>query len=102
MHEHYSQFYGVPLEMVEMDPMYRQRFLMLCGRPVPPEPVPPMPIGPDGAPMPPPGGPEAGPPPAPSMAATGPTLGAELPSMPTNPATGQEWNPLTGGGAVPR
>jgi hypothetical protein len=101
MHEHYSQFYGVPLEMVEMDPMYRQRFLMLCGRPVPPEPMgpPPGPMGLEGMP---PGGPEVGPPPAPSVAATGPTLGAELPSMPTNPATGQEWNPLTGGGAVPR
>jgi hypothetical protein len=36
------------------------------------------------------------------MAATGPALAAEMPSMPTNPATGQEWNPLTGGGAVPR
>lgn len=102
MHEHYSLFYGVPPEQVEMDPLYRQRFLMLCGRPVPPEPVgpPPMPGGPGGAPM--PGGPEVGPPPEPSMAATGPTLGAELPSMPTNPATGQEWNPVTGGGTVPR
>jgi hypothetical protein len=100
MHEHYSLFYGVPPEMVEMDPLYRQRFLMLCGRPVPPEPMgpPPMLGGPGGAPM--PGGPE-GLPPEPSMAATGPTLGAELPSMPTNPATGQEWNPNTGGGVVP-
>jgi len=104
MHEHYSQFYGVPLEMVEMDPMYRQRFLMLCGRPVPPEPMgPPMgPMGPGGAPL--PGGPEAGPLPEPNMAATGPQVGAEanMPSMPTNPATGQEWNPQNGGGMVPR
>jgi hypothetical protein len=101
MHEHYSQFYGVPLEMVEMDPMYRQRFLMLCGRPVPPEPMgPPMgPMGPDGAPL--PSAPEAGPLLDPNMAATGPQLGAELPSMPTNPATGQEWNPNNGGGVVP-
>jgi hypothetical protein len=100
MHEHYSQFYGVPLEMVEMDPMYRQRFLMLCGRPVPPEPMgpPPGPMGPEGMP---PGGPEVGLPPEPSVAATGPTLAAEMPSMPTNPATGQEWNPNTGGGVVP-
>ena len=83
-----------------MDPLYRQRFLMLCGRPVPPEPMP-GPIGPGpsgGPPM--PGGPEALPP-EPSMAATGPMLGAEMPSMPTNPATGQEWNPNTGGGVVP-
>jgi hypothetical protein len=54
--------------------------------------------------MPPTGGPDAGPLPEPTMAATGPMGAAEagLPSMPTNPATGQEWNPLTGGGAVPR
>jgi hypothetical protein len=87
---------------VEMDPLYRQRFLMLCGRPVPPEPMgpPPGPMGPGGAPV--PGGPEALPP-EPSMAATGPMgVGeANLPSMPTNPATGQEWNPNTGGGIVP-
>ena len=104
MHEHYSLFYGVPPEMVEMDPLYRQRFLMLCGRPVPPEPMGPPPgptpgpVGPGAAA----GGPEAGPLPEPNMAATGPQLGAELPSMPTNPATGQEWNPVTGGGVVPR
>jgi hypothetical protein len=109
MHDHYSQFYGIPLEMVETDPLYRQRFLMLCGRPVPPEPAPPMP--PPGSPGPGPG--PGGPPPEAAIpgaaegpsaqAVTGPTLAgtAKMPSMPTNPATGQEWNPINGGGAVP-
>ena len=64
---------------------------------------PPMgPMGPGGAPM--PSGAEAGPLPEPNMATTGPQVGAEanMPSMPTNPATGQEWNPQNGGGMVPR
>jgi hypothetical protein len=114
MQEHYSLFYGVPLEMVPMDPLYRQRMLMLCGRPVPPEPVPTPGVvtAPDlsGGSMPPPAAPEAMPPGAPTgqtpadMATLGPvpTAGAKPPSMPTNPATGQEWNPINGGGMVPR
>jgi hypothetical protein len=91
MHEHYSLFYGVPLEMVEMDPLYRQRMLMLCGKPVPPEmPMPPPP----GAPGPMPTG-EASPIAAAPAAVAGPVAAAnaELPEMPTNPATGQQFQP---------
>lgn len=62
--------------------------LALAG--VPPPQMPPPgapPPGPDGPPGPPsPGGPQPEQP--------------ELPSLPKNPATGQQWDPVTGGGAV--
>ncbi len=77
--------------------------LMLVGQQPPPMPM--GPVAPDGSPM-------AGPPPGPggppgdagaAMAPPGnPDVGAaQAPSQPTNPATGQEWNPVDGGGAVP-
>ena len=112
MQEHYSLFYGVPLELVPTDPLYRQRMLMLCGRPVPPEPVPTpgVVMAPDlsGGSMPPPApmtmssGAPTGEVPA-DMAALGPVPAgqAKLPEMPKNPATGQTWNPVNGGGMVP-
>ena len=88
MHEHYSLFYGVPVEMVEADPLYRQRMLMLCGKPVPPEMAAPMP--PPGAPGPMPVG-EASPI-APPSAVSGTVAAREaaMPEMPTNPLTGQQ------------
>jgi len=88
MHEHYSLFYGVPVEMVEADPLYRQRMLMLCGKPVPPEMAAPMP--PPGAPGPMPVG--EGSPIAPPSAVSGTVAAREaaMPEMPTNPLTGQQ------------
>lgn len=58
---------------------------------------------PPGAPLPPPGDPGSGapPPPAePGLPPGGPGS-PDLPSMPTNPVTGQEFNPVDGGGFVP-
>lgn len=57
--------------------------------------TPPMPMGP-------PGGPGAGPAEAPPPGAEPTTPAAELPQPPKNAATGEEWNPVDGGGAVPR
>lgn len=110
MHEHYSLYYGVPPEMVETDPLYRDRMLILTGQNPPPPMAPPMPPG-----MPPPG-PETGPgsppgpgpaPDAPPEALAPPAPGtapgpAQPPMQPENPATGQRWNAVDGGGAVPR
>lgn len=95
MHEHYSQYFGVPVEMVPQDPMYRDRMLVLTGQ-TPPPPAP-MPMGP-------PPGPGNGPPPnpgnAPAPSGDMPGGPAKQPSMPTNPSTDQKWDSQTGGGIV--
>jgi hypothetical protein len=111
VHKHYALYFGQPpgedgpMGFVVTDPLYRDRMLLLMGIQPPPPMMPPMgpgmPMGPPG--MPPPGGPPPGAPPEPAppggvMAGPQPV---ELPSMPTNPATGQEWDPQTAGGAVP-
>lgn len=102
IHMHYENRYGVPAEMPPpvdpitgqpmidpmtgmpaqpmKDPMYRERMMELFGILGP---VPPMPPPGEG------GGPEGG----------GAPPGA-MPSMPTNPQTGQEFNNVDGGGAV--
>lgn len=115
IHEHYKAFFGIdplggqgdPMAGVPPsppDPLYRERMLFLMG--MGPLPQPPMPGMPPGAPGAPPG-PGGGPPPnaAPPPAAlkppkSGPTK-KELPGPPTNPATGQKWDPVTGGGMKP-
>lgn len=98
MKSHYSIFYGVPLEMVEMDPLYRERMLILTGQTPPPPMMPPGMVGPDGAPMgPPPAGPGA-PPPQPAQGPVPPGGEAELPKMPNMPE-----NPgVDPAGGVPR
>ncbi len=131
MHQHYSLYFGVPIQVLNppapvdpmtgqpvldpmgqplpppgpQDPLYRERMLMLMGMQPPPPMMPPgglppggMPPGPGG----PPPGPSSGggPPPAPPGSEPSSAQPA-MPSMPTNPATGQEWNPVDGGGAVP-
>ncbi len=81
------------------DPVSRNILLMLKQHPIMPPPMPMPPEGPGGPggandqgsqPMPP--GPE-------NSSATPPEAG--MPSMPNNPATGQTWNPVDGGGARP-
>lgn len=100
MHEHYSQFFGVPLEMVIQDPLYRDRMLILTGQ-TPPPPAP-MPMGPPPGP----GNGGNGPPPQngapnePKPSGDMPGGPAKQPNMPTNKATGEEWDPATGGGMV--
>ena len=105
LHQHYSLYYGVPAQMVPMDPMYKDRMLILMGI-QPPAPMMPPGMPPPGGPgAPPPGGPEGGPPPGMEALPQGgppPTDAPPMPDMPTNPATGQEWNPVDGGGMVPR
>lgn len=108
---HYTNFYGVPPEqpqvdpmtgqpavdpatgqpMTVRDPMYRSRMLQLFGLK---DGAPPMMMGPSGAP--PPDGGGGAPPPKPP----GPQPGSEMPSLPTNPATGQQYDSATGGGMV--
>jgi hypothetical protein len=124
MHMHYELYFGVPAgqyvpgppdpatgapgkpQFQAADPMYHDRMLILMGiqppPPMGPPPGPPPGMGPSG-PLP-PG--DEGPPPgaAPPEAPPGPTMAGpqapNLPSMPTNPSTGQEWNPVDAGGAV--
>lgn len=101
------------------DPFYRDRMLILTGQ------VPPPPMMPPGMPGMPPPGPGGGAPPGPGAPApmgppgaagpqgvNGPGLpegappaagaveGPQMPDQPTNPVTGQEWDPMTGGGMV--
>lgn len=84
--QHYMNYFGIdPM----MDPMYRQNFMSLCGMPPPPQMA--MPPMPGGDPM---GG--GDPAAAPPQEAGGPAM----PNMPTNPATGQEFDTQTGGGVV--
>ncbi len=92
--EHERQYYSAPPQT-----------LILVGQ------QPPPPMGMPGMPgMPPPGGPPppgaGGPPPdAPPDAPPGPQPGGvppNQPRLPTNPMSQQEWNPVDGGGAVPR
>jgi len=89
---HYLEFYGIDMEA---DPMRQQRLRELLGQ-MPPAPLDPMAMG---APPPPPGG--EGPMP---LDPTGQPDAAGLPTMPTqptNPLTGEQYDPLTGGGMVP-
>ena len=110
VHQHYSLWYGVPYAEVESDPLYRPRMLLICGKPVPPDmgppPTPPGAPPPGLPPPPPPGAMKGGPPPDQliSSAVEAPGQGAEdmLPMQPKNPSTGQRWNAVDGGGAVPR
>lgn len=108
VHEHYSLYYNVPPEMVLMDPLYHDRMLFLMGIPPPPPMmIPPGAMAPQSVP-----GDLAAPQPEGALSqvmpmgenpATGapPTQGPNMPNMPTNPATGSEWNPVDAGGAVP-
>lgn len=108
MHSHYSLFYGVPPEMVETDPLYRDRMLLLMGQQPPPPMMPPgmmPPPGPGGPPPPGPDGPQPNVNPGEVdalMATTNPAAPnpEQLPNMPTNPATGASWDPMTGGGST--
>lgn len=127
MHEHYALFFNVPREVVDpmtglpvpgldgvtMDPMYHDRMLVLMGQvPPPPGPMaggPGLPAGPSDGPAP---SPEGKPKPAGKgksqapedpvnvEAANGTPLAEKLPSTPINPASGQRWEPGSGGGAV--
>lgn len=103
MHQHYALYYNVPPQMVREDPLYHQRMLMLLGQQPPPMPEPPPGEGPP---------PEGGPPPEEEEegvaeqpveipGAEGSDIEDNLPSVPVNPATGQRWDPGTGGGIVP-
>jgi hypothetical protein len=118
IHKHYQLYWGVPpmspvvgpagpvigpdgQPAMQQDPMYRERLMILMGI------QPPPPMGPPGMPPPGPGGPPppgpGGPPPPNGPPPSGPPTGnepVELPSMPTNPTTGQEWDPQTAGGAI--
>ncbi len=120
MHQHYEQYYGAPpmqpavdpltgqplldpmtgQPAMQMDPMYRERMMMLCGLAPPAPPM--LPGAPGGAPSPdgsaPPGTP--GPAPEPPGSQPGGVENAKLPGFPTNPSTGREWDPKTAGGAV--
>lgn len=106
---HYTNCYGVPPEQPAVDPvtgqpvidpvtgqpqmirdpLYRSRMLQLCGLF---DGAPPMMAPPPGAPP-----PEQGPP---AEKPPGPQPGSEMPSLPTNPATGQQYDSATGGGVV--
>lgn len=93
-HQHYSLYFGVPLEAVPMDPLYRVRMMVLAGQEPPPPGPEQMALPPEGAPMqPPPEG--AAPPPMPHVAGAAPT---RQPQLPVNKSTGQRWEPTTGGG----
>jgi hypothetical protein len=96
MLEHYSLYFGVPVEQVTMDPLYKDRMLILSGQ----QPPPPM--------MAPQAPPQGQAPPGPETAPSAPPEAVaeqqqpNMPNMPTNPATGQEWNPVDAGGMVPK
>ncbi len=97
MHDHYSALFGVLEPMT--DPQYRERMLFMLG------------LGPEPMPMLPPGAPPPQPtePPAKmsnsAQAAVGTAtqpppsdgVNGQLPDMPTNPISGAEWNPESGG-----
>lgn len=126
IHEHYRAFFGIsptgdpgnPMQGIPPsppDPQYRERMLFLMGMGPMPAPMPPPgmgpppgaggpPPGPGGGPPPgaggPPPGKKAGPPPGPPEPGAPPNP-EKLPSQPKNPATGQKWEPLTGGGMKP-
>ena len=99
MDEHYFVYFGVERAM---DPQGREKMLFLMGLGPMPQPLPPMGM----APM--PGGPEGeggGAPPAPPPAegpASAPDPAAQAPQadFPENPATGETWDPATGGGII--
>lgn len=100
VHQHYEQFFGLPPD--PRDPMYRSRMLLLSGQqPPPPAPMPGMGMEP---PPPAEGGKNLPPDMLLSDAVEAPGQQAEsmLPNQPDNPATGQPWNAVDGGGAVPR
>lgn len=116
---HYELLFGVPAgewipdpitgeeKFQPTDPIYRERMLILTGQ------QPPPPMGPPGMGPPPPGmePPPPGPMPnaadaletiAPPPGGTGAAPNVpKLPGPPENPATGQKWDPTTGGGVVP-
>lgn len=118
MHMHYELYFGVPAGQYvpgpngkpafqALDPMYRERMLILMGQQLPPPMMPPrgapgMPVpGPGMGPPDPGAAPPPGPPPeAPPGAVPAGPQDAEMPNMPTNPTTGVEWDPVTAGGAV--
>jgi hypothetical protein len=128
IHEHYKAFFGVaplggpgdPMQGIPPtppDPLYRERMMFLYGQG--PLPQPPPPPGMGGPP-----GPGGGPPGAPPGAGTSCTPPVRLvmaflprssprpgsladpqvqsmPKPPTNPSTGEKWEPQTGGGLKP-
>jgi hypothetical protein len=75
VHQHYENYFGVP---AEGDPLYRENMMLLFGITVPQAP----------GMIPPAGTPE------------GSEAESPMPSMPTNPLTGQEFDTQTGGGVV--
>lgn len=123
IHEHYKAFFGVsplgdqgdPMQGTlpsPPDPQYRERMLFLMGLGPMPAPMAPPGMPPPGAGGPPGGaggggpggpppglGPPSGPPQAPQAGA--PPNPRAMPKPPTNPATGQKWEPITGGGIKP-
>jgi hypothetical protein len=108
-YQHHAQVFASPEERKDPELLKRVRAHMdqhdltwqqtnpaiLVALNIPPYPFPPMPMSPDGSPLPPPGGapvdaaPPSGPPGAP-IAPPGPNL-------PTNPLTGEQWSPESGG-----
>jgi hypothetical protein len=120
--EHYSLLFNVPPELVEQDPLYHDRMLILQGQQPPrrwprpgarrlprgpgadPNAPPPKQGGPPGGPV--PAGGDGGPGDAPEdpvkiPAAEGTSLEKKLPSQPVQPLTGHRWDPASGGGQVP-
>lgn len=99
MHLHYSVYFGVPDPLA--DPQYLERMRFLTGLGPMPQPLAP-PLPPTGTP-----GPQGGQP-SPSELAAGNEQALPPPpgppesdvGFPENPATGETWDPTTGGGIV--